>query len=330
MFQCMTPPYSPPNCEVIHPASRGTPQQPALTGNTCQQNSPPVELSSLQPQSTRSQGTSVIRHTRDGQQCSCSICPISKENTLTQPPTGGLYKTLVADCLTSRDSGENTGIHSGSPGASPESPVTVTLPVPVESNQTRLNLTAPVGKSNTAKLISPIPAITPRVSPLPVYCQILPLTSAPSNTALTTTVVHKSDISVSQQQQQSLQPQPTTTICPQVFLFGGQMTKGPVMFLFPRQAVPTVSVHPSLVTPGGAKLPAIAPALGFTPSVQRSFPPQPEVSRVRSHVCPHEDCGKTYFKSSHLKAHMRTHTGERNNLTTNGVLKSFLTFRLLV
>lgn len=43
----------------------------------------------------------------------------------------------------------------------------------------------------------------------------------------------------------------------------------------------------------------------LTPSVQK-----PQDTRKRIFECKYEKCGKNYFKSSHLKAHIRTHTGK--------------------
>lgn len=37
----------------------------------------------------------------------------------------------------------------------------------------------------------------------------------------------------------------------------------------------------------------------------------PLQDEVRAFLCPYPDCGKTYAKNSHLRAHLRRHTGER-------------------
>ncbi|KAI3361486.1 hypothetical protein L3Q82_013628, partial [Scortum barcoo] len=304
---CMTPPYSPHNFEATHPPSAATLHQPAADGSPSRQ---PREEAHLHTHTAASQKkfqcTSVIRHTSDGVYCPRNAHTVSRDDTLNQDHT----KDSKSD-LSSEDS-------EGSIAATPQRHFNV-----VEASQPLLSLFGQDDKSNTPQLVSFVPASGPGVSP--VYCQV-PLVSSSSSTAVQNPVTAPESLEqcllhvpsaltamhtpLPQQHKQQQAPPQTQAASPaQVFLLGGQVAKGPVMLFVPQPAVPALYVQPVMVTPGGTKLQAIAPAPGPAVLEQKRSQLQPEVSRVRSHVCPLEDCNKTYFKSSHLKAHMRTHTG---------------------
>ncbi|KAJ7985590.1 hypothetical protein DPEC_G00353650 [Dallia pectoralis] len=298
---CMTPPHSPTNLETIHseamfhcPLLGQTSSWRSFSSLPAEQDLTPPQLVS-QP---RSQATSVIRHTADSKHSSLAVCPSpalkhkithpQPEQPLPQNPQPSLdsITNLLADRLSSRATGGNiTPSSSNAELAVPQALVT--------------GRTASVGKFHQPLSVSPVADwVSPY--PVPIYCEILhafPTADNCHSPVGTSTTGQKHIVIIS----------PKQHLTTPVLFMGTQVTTDPDIFLVAQSVVP---VQGSLLPPGGTKLSAIAPAPGFTSMVPSSRP-QPAVSRLRSHICPYKECAKTYFKSSHLKAHMRTHTGEK-------------------
>ncbi|XP_071323547.1 Krueppel-like factor 11a isoform X1 [Trachinotus anak] len=305
---CMTPPHSPSFAEAsttavltttsaMSPAS--TPVFPRLglsVGSTLLSDSPsglPLpspssspftsDTSALPPQTEsscvappgRAMATSVIRHTAD----SLSIPPpppllSSPHPTETSaPPQPGPPETLTEE-------------KDGPPQSldSPPSPPSLT-------------------SSPHCSQVSSSP-----VSPSPVLCQVFPVSG---RTGMISAFVQAPVQVQTQGGPKPILPQSSSSFA-QPLLVGSAVPQGTVMFVVPQPPVSQPPQGPQTVmTLGNTKLLPLAPAPVYMPSGASSGASQADFSRRRNYVCNFPGCKKTYFKSSHLKAHLRTHTGEK-------------------
>uniref|UniRef100_A0A8B9QUV9 Kruppel like factor 10 n=1 Tax=Anas platyrhynchos TaxID=8839 RepID=A0A8B9QUV9_ANAPL len=291
---CLTPPYSPSDFEmsqVVHPGPPAPPAahckslaeavKPPLTAPYTEASRTPA------PRPLKAQATSVIRHTADAQLCNHRTCPVRTASVLK-------YQDSVSRETDSKQSTEAQRVAAAPGRASYESGK-----LPAAEGKTAEPAGGAEPSTKPAASTHPVrpwsgtvlrrwwhpraPCQEAEPPPCQVICQMVPLPA--SNSVVT-------------------QP----ALCQPMVLMGAQVPKGAVMLVVPQPVVP--STKAPIISPNGTRLSPIAPAPGFVPSTAKVTPPL-DSSRIRSHVCNYPGCGKTYFKSSHLKAHVRTHTGEK-------------------
>ncbi|XP_050927573.1 Krueppel-like factor 11a isoform X2 [Lates calcarifer] len=312
---CMTPPHSPSFAEAstttvltvsstMSPTSRpilsglGLSISPALLSDShtgfpqpSPSSSPFASETSVLPPHTesscvappgRAMATSVIRHTAD----SLSIAP---------PPPHAPSSSQLTETSTSSQPGPPQTLPEEKDGP-PPSPHSPSSPPSSASP----HHSSPVSSSHSS---SP-------VSSSPVLCQVFPVSG---RTGMISAFVQAPVQVQTQGGPKPILPQSSSSFT-QSLLVGSAVPQGTVMFVVPQPPMSQPPQGPQTVmTLGNTKLLPLAPAPVYMPSGASGGggSSQADFSRRRNYVCNFPGCKKTYFKSSHLKAHLRTHTGEK-------------------
>ncbi|CAL8272988.1 unnamed protein product [Merluccius merluccius] len=317
----MTPPHSPSFTESS--AQRCGPGLPRPAPTPC----PPERATALpsQPQPCRAMVTSVIRHTADSTPCrqhipgaptpkSCSseaivatVCQQRQQQQQQQQ-----QKPWQQHCT------RQTGQPSTPPP--PPSPCTATLQARQQATHSKLSMDSTAPGNISTQPDTPATTTTTTTTtlcPTPqIICQMIPVSSQsgiisafiPSALQTTSTGLRTSTTSILTQSSVHAAP------VQQPLIVGSAVPQGTVMLVLPPQ--PSIPQHctQNVMTLGNTKLLPLAPAPIYMPAGPCgaiTTPSKMEFSRRRNYVCNFPGCRKTYFKSSHLKAHLRTHTGEK-------------------
>lgn len=330
---CMTPPHSPSFAETstmtavpsttsavlstVPSVSSSGPRPPLLRPRFCIQvnvaqpgfsrplsgccvsvaSAPPIEMPSAPP--GRAMATSVIRHTADSSPTSHNIpapapSPCQHMETPRQPQT--CSTAPLPQPRFSETEAESTRGHCATESMD-TSPSSSESPSPYVSP----SHSPPASSSPPSSSPSPLPGS-------PVLCQVYPVSG---RTGMISAFVQAPVQVHSTGGPKPILPQSASSFS-QPLLVGSSVTQGAVMFVVPQTSMSQAPQGSQpVMTLGNTKLLPLAPAPVYMASGQSSSPSQADFSRRRNYVCNFPGCKKTYFKSSHLKAHLRTHTGEK-------------------
>lgn len=322
----MTPPHSPSFVETST-SSAGPQSSLALSSQRCGSglHQPFLALIAEKaptlpppPQPCRAMATSVIRHTADSTPCQHHI-PLAPSQEKT---TDTVVATVVCQPQQQQHITHTEQITSPPVPPAPLTPSN-SEQQPSPSKQCLDSVSAPV-PPNSQPLNSPQPpcvatTLSPPVVRSPqIICQMFPVSSQSGIiSAFIPSQVQTSGTGIAGGTTPIL-PQPTSanaTTVQQPLIVSSAVAQGTVMLVLPQSSVTRAPQCPQTVmTLGNTKLLPLAPAPVYVPAgaSNSTAPTKMDFSRRRNYVCNFPGCRKTYFKSSHLKAHLRTHTGERS------------------
>ncbi|KAF7201744.1 Krueppel-like factor 11 [Nothobranchius furzeri] len=315
---CMTPPHSPSFVET----SSTSAVQARPGGSTRCSGS---ELHPLTAERTlslpgpaqpcRAMATSVIRHTADRSLCQHIPVAASSERTV-----NGVMDVLV--CKQQQECLANT-LQVIAPPSPPDLLAPSETAPPCSPSIPCLNSASTSTFVNSQPTSSPpTPSVPTTLSPPPVtspqiICQMFPVCSQSGIiSAFIPGAIQGSSTGIRTATAPILPPPASANTPPvqQSLIVGSAVPQGTVMLVLPQSSVSQAPHCPQTVmTLGNTKLLPLAPAPVYMPAGTNSSiaATKMDFSRRRNYVCNFPGCRKTYFKSSHLKAHLRTHTGEK-------------------
>lgn len=270
------------------------------------------------PQPCRAMATSVIRHTADSTPCQHHI-PVAPNPEKTRD-------TVTAAVVCQQQQQVITKTEQINTPPSPPAPLTPTLSASKTeqaspSNPCLDSFSTPTHVNTQPQNSPPTHAAPTTLSPPSVtspqiICQMFPVSSQSGIiSAFIPSAVQTSNAGI-RTATTSILPQPASANAAPVqqsLIVGSAVPQGTVMLVLPQSSVSQASHCPQTVmTLGNTKLLPLAPAPVYVPAGPSggTTAAKMDFSRRRNYVCNFPGCRKTYFKSSHLKAHLRTHTGE--------------------